>query len=426
MRGLRRRQAIGALVALLVLAGPASLSDLAGAASGGGLPPPTPVGPDASLSPFVTSLRTPVDPTEIPEVSAPSAILADLDTGQILFAKSPNRPRPIASLTKIMTALLVLRRASWGDLVTVSARAAAPGNSDGLSELGLVEGERVTVGELTWALLVQSANDAAVALAEHVSGTVGRFVGLMNDQARRLGMTRTAFRSPSGLDDRGRSTARDLLVLTRAAFAQDPRFADIVGARFHDVPSPEGEPRHIQNRNVLLWLYPGATGVKTGYTSGAGYCVVATAEAGGRKLIAVVLGDAGEPFSDAATLLDYGFAAFAQERLVEAGESLGLVRIRGGSVPVQAGEGLSALAPKAALSEVAHTIVVDPAAAFPPAAGDQVGILRISIPGRVLGSVPLVVSRVPAPPPVDDRSWWDRAGGSVAVAVSGLLRAFLD
>ena len=178
------------------------------------------------------------------------------------------------------------------------------------------------------------ANDAAVALAEHVSGSVDGFVRLMNRTADHLGMRDTRFYSPSGLDDRGRSTARDLITLTRADYAY-PEFARIVRTKFFDVPSPRGKARHIQNRNVLLWLYPGAIGVKTGYTAKAGFCLVAAAERDGLRLVAVVLGAPNEPFSDAATMLNYGFTAFERRTFVRAGDDLGS-RVPAGSWPRRA------------------------------------------------------------------------------------------
>ncbi|HEY7401168.1 MAG TPA: D-alanyl-D-alanine carboxypeptidase family protein [Actinomycetota bacterium] len=425
MRSVRLRRAFAALVVVALAGTQATIAALAGAGPGQALPPPTPVGPNASPSPFVTTLRTPTDSTVRPVVSAQAAILADLDTGQVLFAHRPEAPRPIASVTKVMTALLVLRRTSPREVVTVSAQAAAPDRSNGLSELGLTEGEQITVGELTWALLVQSANDAAVALAEHVAGTESRFVKMMNAEAARLGLRHTVFHSANGLDDRGHSSAQDLVNLTRAAFAESPRFGAIVGTREHDIPAPDGVVRHIQNRNVLLWLYPGATGVKTGFTSAAGFCMVATAERDGRRLIAVVLGEPGEPFSDAAALLNYGFDAFEVHTFVHANESFGEVSIEGGSVPVAASSDLVALVPTTAVGEAKRLVAVDPGAAFPPAPGEQVGTVRVSIPGHRLGSVPLLVTSVPDPPPVDDAPWWRRAAGAVAGAVSGVLGSLI-
>ena len=215
------------------------------------------------------------------------------------------------------------------------------------------------------------------------------------------------------------------MILTIAAFREDPKFGTIVAARFQDVPSPGGRPRHIQNRNVLLWLYPGATGVKTGYTAAAGFCVVATAERDGRRLVAVVLGTPGEPFSEAASLLNYGFGGFTMRRFVLDGQDEGTVAIRGGRVPVAAARDLEALVPVTALHQIRRTVVVDTSAAFPPVVGERVGVVRVTSVGRVIGTVPLVVTDVPPPPAIDDRSWWERATGSLTGAASGLVRGLL-
>ena len=201
-------------------------------------PPPTPViqpGGQASLSPFPSTLRTPATSTQVPEIHAASAVLADLDTGQVLFDLNRNERRPIASVTKIMTALLVVERTDLTDVVTVT-EAAASGQVSGISGLGLVAGERIRVDELLYALLLQSANDAAEALAEHVSGSVDAFVEDMNARAEELGMMRTMFTSPNGLDDTGYSSAADLVRLTRVAY-RSPGFASVVATRFHTVES---------------------------------------------------------------------------------------------------------------------------------------------------------------------------------------------
>ena len=391
-------------------------------------PPPTPVpvpGGGTSPSPFPDTLETPAPSAlEPPGVRAASAVLMDLDTAQVLFALDATQRRPIASLTKIMTAYLVMTRTSPTDVVTVSENGAS-GRIVGISGLGLEVGERVKVQHLLYALLLQSANDAAVVLAEHVSGTVDAFVSAMNRTAARLGMTRTHFTSPNGLDDAGYSTARDLARITRAAYTL-PGFAGVVATRFHSIPAPEDEaPRIVQNRNALLWLYPGAIGVKTGFTSAAGFNVVATADRGDQRLLAVVLGEPGEAFSDAAALLNYGFAAFDRRELVAGGEDLGLVRIGGRDVAVAAGASLEGLVPTDA--RVRREIVVDPDVRFPPTRGQEIGSVTLGVPGLTVGSVSLVVTAVEPPPPLaDDRSWWSRALGTVARAGSSLLGALFD
>jgi D-alanyl-D-alanine carboxypeptidase (penicillin-binding protein 5/6) len=353
-------------------------------------------------------------------VAAGSAALVDLDTGQVLFAQNADDERPIASLTKLMTAVLVMRSADADDVVTVSDRASTSIGGVGISELGLQAGERLTVEELLYALLLQSANDAAVALAEHVSGTVESFVKAMNAEARRLGMRHTRFYSPNGLDDRGYSTALDLARLARAAYAE-PLFARIDTARFHEIASPSGPPREIQNRNVLLWLYKGAIGGKTGYTSAAGFCVVAVARREGIRLVSVVLGAPGEPFSDAAELLNFGYAAFDRRRLVEPGESFESVEIQGRDVAVAAARPLDALV--RADAEIRYVVVPRPVA-FPPSLGQAVATLRVEAGSAVLRRMPLVVTNVPPPPPVgDDDPWWRRAGDAVAGALSSAVSA---
>jgi D-alanyl-D-alanine carboxypeptidase (penicillin-binding protein 5/6) len=411
-----------AAVALAIVAIPAAVG-VAGTRQGS-VPPPTPVPPDGEPSPFVTSLATPAPASTPPQIARGSAILADLDSGQVLLQKDPDQRRPIASVTKIMTALLVLERADLSEMTTVEADATFPADQAGLSTLGLVPGERIMVRDLLYALLLQSANDAAIALAEQVSGTEARFEAAMNVRARQLGMADTRFRSSNGLDDEGYSSARDLVTLTRAAYLTQPEFGRIAATQFRDIPSPSGRPRTVQNRNVLLWLYPGAFGVKTGYTVRAGFCVVAAAQRDGRRLVAVILGSAGEPFSDAAALLNYGFAAFTRQRFVQAGEEAGTVSLPGGTVSVTTGTGLEALVPVSSVEEVTRTITITPDAAFPPAPGEEVATMEVAIPGLHLGVVPLVAADIPPPPDLTRGGpWWQRAAGSVMHAVGGTIRA---
>jgi serine-type D-Ala-D-Ala carboxypeptidase (penicillin-binding protein 5/6) len=399
---------------------------LAGAQIGTSAPPPTPVllpNGRTSMSPFPSVLRTPASPLPPPRILAPAAILADLESGQVLFERGADRRRPIASVTKIVTALLVLERTDPQEIVTVSARASGDGRTAGISELGLVTGERIRVDDLLAALMLQSANDAAIALAEHVSGTVEAFVKDMNARVRHLGLRDSRFTSPNGLDDRGYSTARDLVAITRAAYAE-AGFASIVATRSREIPAPGDLPsRVVQNRNALLWLYPGAVGVKTGFTSRAGACIVAVAERGGLRLVAVVLGASGEAFSSAAALLDHGFAAFERREVVAEGEDLGEVRIDGREVPVASSGSLVALIPTDA--DVTRRRVLDPHAAFPPLPGEVVGTLRVEVPDLRIGDVDLVVTDVPPPPPPGSGPWWVRAGSAVAdalgVVVDGLF-----
>ncbi len=426
MRLDRRHRLARTTIALSIVVGLATqLVVLATASAERSGPPPTPVPPRGSPSPFPQTLATPSDAVAAPKLDAPAVILADLDDGQVMFAKAPEVRRPIASLTKVMTALIVLQRRELDDVVTVSPVAVFDDDDFGASStLGLRAGERRTVRELLDALMLQSANDAALALAIDISGSERRFVELMNERARALGMRDTTFFSPNGLDDRGRSTTRDLLTLTRAAYAQDG-FARIVSSKFRTIPAPQGPPRRVQNRNAMLWLYPGSNGVKTGFTAGAGYCLIATAERDGRRLVAIVLGDRDEPFSEAAMLLDHGFEGYREETFVRAGEAIGTVAIRGGTVPVEAAKTITALVPTAQLDRVQERVVVSPRAVFPPAVGERVAMFKITIPGVSLGSSPLLVSAVPPPPAAGDDPWWLRAADAVGRALGDVVEGLV-
>jgi serine-type D-Ala-D-Ala carboxypeptidase (penicillin-binding protein 5/6) len=390
-------------------------------------PPPTPVPPNGSPSPFVSRLSTPKDPIPAPDVNASAAVLVDLDAGQVLFRRAADQARPVASLTKLMTALLVLEKEK-GRLdrrIRVHPGAVFDRNDYGRgSTLGLRSGERVSVRDLLAGLLLGSANDAAEALAIDGSGSVSDFVLRMNARARTLGMSHTRFASPHGLDDRGRSSAADLVLLLRAAL-RDVTFRALVGRRLAVVRSSSARPRRIQNRNVMLWLYPGASGVKTGFTAGSGFCLIATARRGQRELAVVMLGGREEVFSDAAALLNHGFAAFEPRTLVEEGEPLGSVRVRGGEVPVVAGAGLDALVSVEESVAIERVLMTSGAAAYPPPSGSVVGTLRLTGSGAIFGRVPLVAADLGVPK--EPRGpWWGRAAGAVSGAVTAVVAGLLD
>ncbi|HYY09179.1 MAG TPA: D-alanyl-D-alanine carboxypeptidase, partial [Actinomycetota bacterium] len=291
------------------------------------------------------------------------------------------------------------------------------------STLGLHAGERISVRSLLAGLLLGSANDAAEALAIHEAGSVSGFVDRMNARARELHMRDTRFASPHGLDDRGRSSPADLLTLLRR-LETFGAFRDLVGERFATIPSTTGPDRRIQNRNVLLWLYPGATGVKTGFTVGAGFCLVATARRNGRTLAAIVLGGGDEVFSDAAALLNHGFAAYEARTVVEGREPLGTLALRGGTVPVVAGTDLISLVPAGTDPSIERDLRPAPNAAYPPPAGAIVGTLRVTVGGAAIGHVSVRVGELAAPRP-PATPWWARAAAAiadgVAAAVAGLF-----
>lgn len=383
-------------------------------------PPPTPVPPNGSPSPFPTSLETPTQkPGRPPETRAKASLLLDPDSGQILYADHPDQELPVASLTKVMTALLTIEESSSGEMVTVSANAAPPHDLVGISALGLREGERISVENLLYALLLQSAGDAAVALAEHVSGSTSSFVRDMNRRAVELGAEHTHFMSPSGLDDRGFSSARDMATIAAAAFGES-LFTHIVGTKFRVIPGPQGGPsRRIQNRNVLLWLYPGSIGGKTGFTSKAGFCLIAVAERQGRRLMAVVLGEPGEPFSDAAALLNWGFDAFESKTVVTLGQTFGRRQVGGSLVDLAAGADLAVLVPVAA-KPTARVVIEEPSG-FGLQPGDPMGEVVVSADGRRLGQVGLVVADVVQQEEAPSGSWWTRAASAVYRSLSAAL-----
>ncbi len=264
-----------------------------------------------------------------PQITARSSILVDPDSGQVLFEDNADEPLPNASTTKILTGIIALERCSLSERVLISKRAAATPEQS----IWLQEGETLTVEQLLYALLLRSANDAAVALAEKVSGSVEAFSELMNERAAEMGATSSNFVTPSGLDAPGhRTTARDLAAI--ASYCMDnPEFRKIVVTDEYQLPpSPGNEwPRVATNHNRLLGMYPSATGIKTGYTVPAGLCVVGSAEAEGRRLIAVVLNGGEDFFEDCAALLDYGMVSFCRVVYARAGEEL--FRIKVGNLP---------------------------------------------------------------------------------------------
>jgi serine-type D-Ala-D-Ala carboxypeptidase (penicillin-binding protein 5/6) len=307
---------LGVLVALVALAGCGGSSAPATGRDGrtpATVPAPLQVanGPvqaaDPGSRPLTLQLTATADPVVVAFKHPPrSALLFDLDTGQVLWRRYPDRVLPIASLTKMMTALLVVERSQPDDKVRVTKEALAyKGSGIGL----LPKGKRVKLETMLNGLLLPSGNDAAIALAQRMSGTVANFVAHMNEHARDLGLECTRFSSPDGFVDAGNhSCAIDLAAMARAVLDQ-PRLARIVKRRRALLPFPiKGGRLYLFNNNPLLRSgYPGAIGIKTGYTDAAGRCLVAAAERHGRRL-GVVLLHSPDPGRQAAQLLDRGFA----------------------------------------------------------------------------------------------------------------------
>ena len=320
-------------------------------------------------------------PVRALEVSAPSAILMEKETGTVLFAKDEHTAREPASVTKVMTLLLTMEAIdsgalSYDDYVTGSAHASSMGGS----QIWLKEGEQMTVRDLLKAVCVVSGNDAAVALGEHLAGSEDAFVEKMNARAAELGMNDTHFVNACGLPAEGHvSSAHDIALMSRELILNHPdirQFTTIWMDSLRDGASM------LVNTNKLIRFYDGATGLKTGSTSSAGYNVSATAERGGMELIAVVMQGktSDERFADARALLDYGFATYTlvtitpDEALTPLPVTLGA---RSEVQPVLTGEN-TLLLEKATASGLQKEVSLPESVPAPVNEGDRLGELRVT------------------------------------------------
>lgn len=261
-----------------------------------------------------------------PQLTAESAILIDAHTGRILFEKNAHEQRPMASTTKITTALIALEKGKLTDVVTASKRAADTGESS----IGLKEGEKLTLEDLLYAMLLPSANDAAVAIAEHIGGSVENFAQMMNDKAKELGLADTHYVTPNGLHNKEHYTsAYDLALVAREAL-KNPQFRQIVSTKKRVIPGNDGQPRVLINKDKLLDDYQYAIGVKNGYTRQAGNCLVGAAEKNGLTLIAVVM-KSKHMYDEVPELFDYGFENFQLMKVASRGELVHKVNVLNGT-----------------------------------------------------------------------------------------------
>lgn len=258
-----------------------------------------------------------------PELSAASAILVDGESGRVLYEKNAMEPRAIASITKLMTALIAMDCIeNLADEVEIKAEWTGIEGSS----IYLRPGESITVEGLLYGLLLQSGNDAAVAIASHCAGSVDAFVERMNMKARELGMTDTRFQDPHGLSEENHySTAYDMALLGRACSEND-LIAEIISTRSKTIGT-----RTFVNHNKLLWLYDKCTGMKTGYTRKAGRTLVSSAEQDGQTLIAVTL-NAQDDWNDHKKLFEYGFQHYSKSVLCTEGETIKRIPVHGGLV----------------------------------------------------------------------------------------------
>ena len=333
-----------------------------------------------------------------PAVDAGAAVLMEKETGTILYEQNPHDKLEPASVTKVMTLLLVLEavddgRLALDDMVTASARAASMGGS----QVYLREGEQMSVDDLLKAVAVVSGNDAAVALAEHLAGSEEAFVALMNQRAAELGMADTCFVNCTGLPAAGHLTsAHDIAVMSRALL-QHPRIRDYTTIWMDSI---RGGQFQLSNTNKLVRFYEGATGLKTGSTDSAGYCLAASAEREGMELIAVVLkADTSEQrFEGAKSLLNYGFATYTLTD-VYPGQALPPVDVLLGEAdtvqPVLA-RSSRILVEKARLNDVTAQLRLCEDVEAPVEAGQKLGELTVSVGGQARESIPIVADRAVA------------------------------
>lgn len=278
------------------------------------------------VAPVSTAIAESTSTESGPAITATSAILVDAKSGQILFEKNSHERRSIASTTKIMTAIITLERAKLSDEVAVSKSASAVGES----ELFLQPGERMTIENLLYGLLLQSGNDVAAALADYVGGSIEGFAELMNRKARSIGAQDTHFANPHGLYNPDHySTAYDLALIARYCM-NDQTFSRIVATKEYPIPRPSKSLlSKIKNHNKLLWQYPYTNGIKTGYIRQAGHCLVSSANKNGVQLIAVVLNSPNSDacLNDSKSLLEYGFNEFKVEKLIMKGREYKKVKL---------------------------------------------------------------------------------------------------
>ena len=329
-----------------------------------------------------------------PAVSCPSALLMEKQTGTVLFAQDEHTPREPASVTKIMTLLLVMEAIdsgalSYDDVVTGSAHAAGMGGS----QIWLKESEQMTVRDLLKAVCIVSGNDAAVALAEHLAGSEDAFVERMNARAQELGMNDTHFVNCTGLPaERHLTSAYDIALMSRELILHHP---DIRQFTTVWMDSLRGGESMLVNTNKLIRFYDGATGLKTGSTGSAGYCLSATAEKNGMELIAVVLKGktSDERFSDAKSLLNYGFSTWSlvtvtpDEVLPPVPVMLG---VRGTVQPVLTSEN-TLLVEKTLANGLTKEVALAESVAAPVYAGDTLGQLTVrDAAGNTVAELPIL------------------------------------
>ena len=341
------------------------------------------------------------------DIAGKSALLMDIATGTVLYEKDPHAKLAPASVTKVMTMLLIMEsidsgKIGWEDTVTASENAAAKGGS----QIYLKVGETMSVSDMVKSIAVSSANDCACAMAEHIAGSEAAFVDMMNRRAKELGMNDTNFVNCTGLDDDPNAkdhltSAHDIAIMSRELMKHHPDIKKYTNIWMDTV---RGGAFGLANTNKLVRFYPGATGLKTGFTSQAGYCLSSTAEREGLGLIAVVMGAATsqDRFAACKSMLDYGFANYAlvsPELTPEAAVPVKLgtaTQVR--AIPAEAGE---LLVDKAQRGSITTEVSMEESVTAPVSKGQRVGMMTIRAGEQVLRQIPLVAEET-----VPRLTWW--------------------
>lgn len=323
-----------------------------------------------------------------PAVTAAHAILIEQETGRVLYERAADVRAPMASTTKVMTALVALESCGVDGVVTVPDDAP---DTEG-SKAYLSRGERLTLGDLLYALMLVSGNDAAVTIASHVAGSTEAFAELMTQRARALGCVNTNFVNPHGLPNENHyTTARELVRIAAEAMENDA-FRTVVGTTYHETESGD-RARTFKNKNKVLWQYEGGCGVKTGFTKAAGRCLVFAAERSGMTLIGCAL-NAPDMWNDAFALLDYGFARVENTRLLDAQRPLACVPVADGVKKTLAVyPNCDILYPLLTDGSdgIDWRMRVSPQLTAPVRAGETAGELTLLVNGEPVRTVPLIV-----------------------------------
>jgi len=333
-------------------------------------------------------------------IDAPSAIIMEASSGEVIFEQNGSERRAPASVTKVMTMLLVYEaldqnRITLGDIVTTSENAAGMGGSQVYLEVG----EKQTVEDLLKSVVIASGNDAAVALAEFISGSEESFVDLMNKKAEQLGMKDTSFKNPCGLDAQGHfSTAHDIALMSRELINKYPQVKDVATIWMDTIihKTARGEEEFgLTNTNKMVKWYDGTTGLKTGSTGEALYCLSATATRGDMELITVVLGadNSSIRFQESMKMMDYGFANYKVVKGELVGTVVGEVAVKKGKTPTAqavVAELVSNVTEKGNNTEITSEITLHDDIKAPLAAGDVIGEIIYTYEGEEIGRSPLL------------------------------------